>query len=479
METKRFIGNDMPRIYARIRNAFGPDAVIMETRSLLREGAEPLIEVIAAPPDYEQPLPLDLQRSLIDGALGRVQSPPRAVTVGDLEDIAQREASEERDLAERRERYIAALEAVEEQPNAPAWLQGFVANAPARPETPTAASDSSAGLREVGVEADSAASTATGALPFRSLPDLPAEPPPSDDWARRPRPSIVSRRPPTEPPPGNASSAAAASPSRQRRMPSGGRRPGSIAESLADELRDAGLSEAAAALVAEAGYGGPAVDCLTRLLGSRPVAYPDDTRTAVLSIQGAAGSGRTTALMRMALDCADSGREAILVAADGSHVAGREQVHAYGEAIGLPVVDVFDLQQMRSAALKAPRGACLFVDVPAGPWQEPSVPGIGQSAYLAIPAHWHASALSAALTSLLERPVPGQFAGAILTFADISTELSPALSFVVTSLLGVAFLSSGRDVSAGIGLADPGVLASGVFTTRSRESTDGRLVATA
>jgi flagellar biosynthesis GTPase FlhF len=67
----------------------------------------------------------------------------------------------------------------------------------------------------------------------------------------------------------------------------------------------------------------------------------------------------------------------------------------------------------------------------------------------------------------------------VLTFTDLATDLSPALSLVVTACLGVAFLSSGRDVSAGIALADPAVLASGIFNTRSRESTDGRLVATA
>ncbi|MGH2633186.1 MAG: hypothetical protein ACRDG3_07235, partial [Tepidiformaceae bacterium] len=253
----------------------------------------------------------------------------------------------------------------------------------------------------------------------------------------------------------------------------------SIAQGLVAELLDAGLSHQAAAMVAAAEGDGPAVDRLAQVLGGRPVSYPDETRTAVLSIQGAAGSGRTTALMRMALDCADSGREAILIAADGSHVAGREQVHAYGEAIGLPVVDVFDMQQMRSAILKARRGACLFVDVPAGAWQEPSMPGIGQSAYVALPAHWQAGSLETALTPLLERSMQAPFAGAVVTFTDVSTDLSPALSLVVTSLLGVAFLSSGRDVGAGIGLADPSALASGIFTTRSRESTDGRLVATA
>lgn len=68
----------MPRIYARVKKEFGPDAVIVRTRSLLREGAEPLIEVLAGLPEGEAELAFDLQRVLIDGALDRAQSPGRA-----------------------------------------------------------------------------------------------------------------------------------------------------------------------------------------------------------------------------------------------------------------------------------------------------------------------------------------------------------------------------------------------------------------
>ncbi|MGH2633764.1 MAG: hypothetical protein ACRDG3_10180, partial [Tepidiformaceae bacterium] len=193
METKRFIGNDMPRIYARVRSDFGPDAVIVETRSLLREGAEPLIEVIAAPPEYEEPLPLDLQRSLVEGALGRVERPRRPVTVGDLEDIVQREADDAHELAERRQRYVAALEAVEQTREEPEWLQGFVGNAPARPDLVT---EPAAGRWDDGLDAFEAPrmDAESGPGRFPPLSDVPDEPVPSNDWASRPRPEIVTRR---------------------------------------------------------------------------------------------------------------------------------------------------------------------------------------------------------------------------------------------------------------------------------------------
>lgn len=89
METRRFIGNDLNRLYARIRREIGEEAVIVRTRSLLREDAEPLIEILAGQDDGSLGLPNELQRSMHESVLGRV-SP--SLTVGDLEDIVHREA---------------------------------------------------------------------------------------------------------------------------------------------------------------------------------------------------------------------------------------------------------------------------------------------------------------------------------------------------------------------------------------------------
>jgi flagellar biosynthesis GTPase FlhF len=74
---------------------------------------------------------------------------------------------------------------------------------------------------------------------------------------------------------------------------------------------------------------------------------------------------------------------------------------------------------------------------------------------------------------------PAHCAGAILTGTDLAPSLTPALSLLVESQLGVAFLSSGRDVGTGITVAEPFTLASGVFTTSTRETTNGRLAVTA
>ncbi len=420
----------MPRIYARVRREYGPEAVIVRTRSLFREGAEPLIEVIAAPSDANVGLPLQLQTSLISGALEQAVRPSRGLTVGDLEELASREEEQE-------QRHAATLERFQtEESPAPEWLEGFVGSAP---------------------------TLANGApLP---MPDAAAGTPPSPEWAARPRPSIVTRPRREDRATGNAP--IQPPPPLRGELNTG---------ELIEQLVDAGFTVAAAEAVAgHARPGDSPAHVLAAYLESREVAYPEEHHTALITIQGPVGAGRTTALMRMALDCGDSGRPVLLVAADGMHVAAREQVRAYAEATGLDSVSTFEPHDVIRAATRAAVGTCLFVDTAAGSWRSPAIAGIPHFAYLALPAHWSREALDAAIQDI---PLNG-FAGAILTFTDLCTDLTPVVSLLVESGLGIAFLSSSRDVSTGIAIADPFTIASGIFTTPTRESTNGRLFATA
>ncbi len=429
METKRYIGNDTARIFARVRRELGPDAVIVRTRSLLREGAEPLIEVLAAPATGEAALPFALQQSLVEGALARVEYDGKPLTVGDLEDLAAREARS------------GPPDPIPSPPPgatdpAPGWLQGFVRAPGATPR-----------CRD-------------GLAPFEAPPAGP--PPPAVEWGERPR--IVTR---------------GGTPREQRELPP--TEPGTpcfnpLEPGVAGLLVAAGFTPGSASRIAASAPAqtGPA-RALEAALVSLQAAYPPEGRTAIITIQGPAGSGRTTALMRMALDCADAGRAAILVAADTSHTGGPAQVHAYGEAIGIPAFDAFSPQELVHAVTRAPRGACVFVDVPPGRWTPPPIPGVEHFAYLALPAHWDATVLASQLAAI----DPAACAGAILTHTDLVTSLAPVLSITVEAGLGLACLSSGRDVATGIAVADPLTLASGVFTTSSRETTNGLLVATA
>jgi len=467
LETKRFIGNDMPRIYARVKREFGADAVIVRTRSLYREGAEPLIEVIAAPPDAPAELPFDLQRALVSGALEHATS-SRGLTIGDIEDLVARESEHEERQAEQFERFTREQEAAGE----PEWLQGYVSDAPA----PTYEQE----IQEAPAFAAGPVSNAPIRFP---LPE--SEPPPSTEWASRPRPAIVTRPRRTAPeetdhlvvtmPRQRAGEAIPPQP-RVYEPPPPDREPEAPPAGLFDRIVAAGMSREAAHLVSRAARPGdtPAI-ALAACLEARDVRYPDEHHTALISIQGPVASGRTTALMRMALDCADSGRPTLLIAADGVHVAAREQVRAYAEAIGLDAVSTFEPHEVIRAATRAAVGSCLFIDTPAGPWQSPPIAGIPHFSYLALPAHWS----RAALDQYLQGVQVSDFAGVILSFTDVATDLSPVISLLVESSLGIAFLSSSRDVSTGIQVADPLMLASGIFTTPTRESTNGRLSATA
>jgi flagellar biosynthesis GTPase FlhF len=458
VETKRFIGSDLTRLYDRVKRDLGPDAVIVRTRSLLREGAEPLIEIVVAPPDSEAELSLDLQRTLVEGALHRVTA-PRPVTIGDLEDQVAREAMAEF------ESLVPMPQATFETPPLPDWLLGFVSDAPAAPFQ--------ALERDPG-DLDAGGDPAGGRPRRRSLAPLPDEDPdaaPSPEWATRARPEIVTRR--------RARPAARAHSAPGDDDPAAGDMPlkfQPVEPGIATVLTAAGLSEAAARVVARSPYCAlEPHEAVANVVADRLSRYPDEGQTALITIEGPAGSGRTTALMRMALDCADAGRPALLVAADSGHVGAREQVHAYGDAIGIDVVDAFEAGELARIVARARPGTCIFADVPAGEWTAPLQAAGQHYRYLALPANWQREAYERTIGAARG----GEAAGWVLTFADITTNLTPVLSLVLESPLGIAFLSSGRDVSSGIGVVDALTLASGIFTIRRGDTTNGRLVATA
>lgn len=436
MEQKRFIGNDMPRLYERVRREFGPDAIIVRTRSLLREGAEPLIELIASPPPPEPELDLDLQWKMVDGALGRLQIARPRVTVGDLEDIAEREAAMRAPLP-------AAAAPV------PAWDDAAFRGEPLVPDDYVSGPS---------YEAEPAPPAAPAPVidPFTSLagiPDVEAAPP---AWTARPRP-VLPRRGAAPPPIIDFA-------------------PVDDVDPLVEALCAAGITPAAAERVSrQAPAGVSAARALVATLASFDVRYPAELETAIVTMQGPPGAGRTTALLRMALDCADAGREAVLVSADTTRAAAREQLHAYAGATGLPVFDATAPEEIAALLTRVHRGACLFVDVPAGPFTAPRVPRVRQYAYVALPAHWQFAPLEREL-----RPYTlASFAGCVFTAVDLATDLSPAVSLAIETGMGVAFLSSGRDISTGIEPADPVRLASGILPVTSGDTTDGRLVATA
>ncbi len=351
METKRFIGNDTTRLFARIRRELGPDAVILSTRTLHREGASPLVEIIAAPPQAAstaEPLPLHLQQTVLEEALRRVETAP-GVTIADLEDLA-------------------------------------AATAP---------------------------------------PGMPPAPTPAPTFTPAPPAPL---------------------PTRESR--------------LLAALTDLGWDEAAARAVINAAPAAAEPRALVAAwLDGCLASYPPDGATALISMQGPEGSGRTTALLKMALDCADAGRPAILVAADGARAGAHDAIRACAEALGIPSHEVFRPGDLVRVVSRAPRGTCLFVDCPPGAWAPPPIPGVAHFAYLVIPAHWQPAAIRPAL-----EPLPlARFSGAVITGVDLAPSLAPALGILAESGLGLAFLSAGRDIARGIDIVEPATIAADLF----------------
>ena len=436
METKRFIGNDLKRLYVRIRKEIGPDAIIVRTRSLLREGDEPLIEILATQDDDQLGLPPQLQRSMVESVLAHVSPSP---TVGDLEDYVARDGLHD-GASNIRPMTFPRLEDAEFDgeplPEGPdgfdeaqlldqlaAELERRVEDNPALRIPPALTSNPSA------LEED-AADPLPGPefnLAFQPEPDLPAAPA-------------------FEPAFGPAG--------------------------MRDLLRHAGLSDLAVETVLQLSPDETeAARAVAHALEQGRTHYPAETDTTVISVQGPARSGRTTALLRMALDCVEAGRPAALAWADQGSPGAGEQVASFAAQLGIPFHDGRDVASIGRFAKRAKRGTCVFADVAAGPWRMPLPVGVRHFRYLAAPADWEPETLLRELDGF----DPRAFSGLIPTFADQARDPAGLIDYALTSGLGLAFFSAGGDPSTGITVADPFMLASGAFTTATGGTTDVRI----
>lgn len=414
METKRFIGNDVIRLYDRVRREFGADAVIVRTRTLMREGAAPLVELTAGPaPLLDEAVPLETQQGMIEGALGRLDAEHLGLTVGELEDRLFRG-----------EPAATGTALPRSDPDMAAWVESF-------------ANDQAEALN----------------------PAVEAVPAPEPVWTPGRRPAVLSHPHHEEVRQDSVIELSARRDQLNRGTP-------------AAELESQGFSPRAAKLIVANTATPGARESVAEFLARQLVREPDDGQTSLVTVQGIAGSGRTTALMKMAVDCIGRGTPAVLVAADE---ARRDEIYAFGVVLGLPVYNASEPAEVALVMGAVPQGTCVFADVPPGRWPAPRLAVGAHYAYLAIPADRNPRAMSLALAGTNTR----DFAGALLTFTDAAARLNPSLSLAIESALGVAFLSDGSDVSTGIRPADHSMLASGVLTTPTRETTDGRTAVTA
>ncbi len=387
MQTKRYIGNDLARLYRRVRDEFGPDAMVFSTRTLHREDGPPLIEIQAGPGVDDDSLPLELQQAMLSTVLSRVGP---GLKVPDLEDLV---------------------------------LRGVLG--------PSAVSD----IDE-------------GPIDFESPIDFEPR------YEPQPRAEAPIREPEALAQPATAVVPGAMTPSEQ--------------------LVAAGLTVQAAEQVARAGGSNDPERTLASYLQQLPVEYPDEYETALVLVDGPHGAGRTTALLRMALDCSEAGRTTIVVATADTDAAIAERLASYAEAMGVEFVEAKTDRALEKATQKAKSGSVIFVDADPG-WLPPAFVRAPVYRYVALPSHWQEHALATWSGAVRHEP----FAGAIPTFTDIATELTPVVSTLVALGTGIAFLSSGSDISNGIEVADAKAIASGILSMSTGGRTDGRLVASA
>ena len=369
MQTKRYIGNDLARLYRRVRDEFGPDAMVFSTRTLHREDGPPLIEIQAGPGVDDDSLPLELQQAMLSTVLSRVGP---GLKVPDLEDLV---------------------------------LRGVLG--------PSAVSD----IDE-------------GAIDFESPIDFEPR------YEPEPRAEAPIREPEALAQPATAVVPGALTPSEQ--------------------LVAAGLTVQAAGQVARAGGSNDPERTLASYLQQLPVEYPDEYETALVLVTGrTARDGQRHSCVWHSTVRKRGGRR--LSSRRRHRAATAERLASYAEAMGVEFVEAKTDRALEKATQKAKSGSVIFVDADPG-WLPPAFVRAPVYRYVALPSHWQEHALATWSGAVRHEP----FAGAIPTFTDIATELTPVVSTLVALGTGIAFLSSGSDISNGIEVADAKAIASGI-----------------
>lgn len=114
---------------------------------------------------------------------------------------------------------------------------------------------------------------------------------------------------------------------------------------------------------------------LARLAHELPAAIACDPETLAgqtLCFVGAAGAGKTTALLKVAVELRRAGASVAIVAADQSRLGAREQLQRYGEVLDLPVRPAYTPDDLVEALATTPPDWITLVDTAAcGPRPDP------------------------------------------------------------------------------------------------------------
>ncbi len=221
------------------------------------------------------------------------------------------------------------------------------------------------------------------------------------------------------------------------------------------DLHDTGrlLEIGLASLVA----GIPVLELSARALAGRTLAFV-----------GPAGAGKTTALLKTAVQLRRDGADVAIIAADVSRIGAADQLRRYGDVLRLPVSVVYAPEEAAATLNESPPGRITLMDTPAGQFGRegfaPEVAAlVGAVAsplvVLTVPAgasdtdlrRWHAAAAATAVDALA------------ITKLDEAGGAAPVLNVLATLRLPALLLSTGRDVTGDIEMAGAAAVAGAVL----------------
>jgi flagellar biosynthesis protein FlhF len=173
----------------------------------------------------------------------------------------------------------------------------------------------------------------------------------------------------------------------------------------------------------------------------------------VYAVVGPTGVGKTTTIAKLAARAAQQhGPDAVgLVTTDTFRVAAREQLDTFGQIMGVAVTPAPDAQALAEALAAFRNRRLVLVDTAGMSQRDPrlaeqlrrlTAPDAGLRTLLALPANLQ----SGAMQEIVDVFRTAQPAACILTKTDEATSLGAALSVLIRSSLGLAYVANGQRV---------------------------------
>ena len=183
--------------------------------------------------------------------------------------------------------------------------------------------------------------------------------------------------------------------------------------------------------------------------------------SGAVAIVGAAGSGKTTLVAKLAAQAVMQGeRDSIgLISLDNQRIAGGDMLRAVGRILRVPVLVANSTEELQQALLAFRGKTRIFIDTPSVNLREPEqllqlqqrlqiIPGLEVLMALGADQDWRGSrALVNAFTTI-------DISGVTLTRSDLAFSLGGPLSFLFSHRIPLALIAEGAGITDGLRAAD-------------------------